>query len=107
MGKLLILMLMFEWCKVVYVHGLHFEICHTLNRCKVTYFHEKRHDSYPMQRRNVRKLIFMGKLLILMLMFEWCKVVYFHGLHFEICHTLNRCKVAYFHEKRHDSYLMQ
>jgi hypothetical protein len=23
-------------------------LCHTLNRCKVAYFHGKRHDSYPM-----------------------------------------------------------
>jgi hypothetical protein len=26
-------------------------LCHTLNRCKVAYFHGKRHDSYPMQWR--------------------------------------------------------
>jgi hypothetical protein len=24
-------------------------LCHTLNRCKVAYFHGKRQDSYPMQ----------------------------------------------------------
>jgi hypothetical protein len=29
-------------------------LCHTLNRCQVAYFHGKRHDSYPMQWKKVR-----------------------------------------------------
>jgi hypothetical protein len=30
------------------------DLCQTLNRCKVACFYGKRHDSYPMQRRNAR-----------------------------------------------------
>jgi hypothetical protein len=82
LGKLLMFMLMFEWCKVhcsLFSWITLWNLCHTLNICKVAYFYGKNHDSYPMQRRNARYLIFMVKLLMLMLMFEWCKVVYFHG----------------------------
>ena len=96
-------------------------LCHTLNRCKVAYFHGKRHDSYSMQWRKVRYLIFMDHATK-----EW-EVANFHGQAsdayayvwmvqgslfswitlWNLCHTLNRCKVAYFHGTHHDSYSMQ
>jgi hypothetical protein len=124
LGKLLMFMLMFEWCKVhcsLFSWITLWNLCHTLNRCKVAYFHGTLHDSYSMKWRKVRYVIFMDHAM------KECEVANFHGQASDVyayvwmvqgslfswitlwnlCHTLNRCKVAYFYGKRHNSYPMQ
>jgi hypothetical protein len=96
-----------------------------LNRCKVAYFYGKRHDSYPMQRSEVcswklatshsfiawdgsHDIFHENKLPYICSMYDTGQGSLFSWITlWNLCHTLNRCKVAYFHGKRHDSHPMQ
>ena len=80
-------------------------MCHTLNRCKEPYFHGKHNDLYTMQWRS-QVANFHGQAsdayawMMQESLFSWITL-------WNLCHTLDRCKVAYIHGKLHDFYLMQ
>jgi hypothetical protein len=117
MGMLPMLMVAWMVQSILFSWITLWNLCHTFNKCKVVYVHEKRHDSYSMQRRNARKLICMDMLLMLMLMFEWCNLVIFIDNTLKpvsyieqmkcslfswqtswlLCHAMKECDVAIFH----------
>jgi hypothetical protein len=83
-------------------------LCHTLNRCKVAYFHEKTSLLLSHAMKECEVANFHGQTsdayayvwMVQNSLFSWITL-------WNLCHTLNRCKVAYFHGKRDDSYSMQ